>query len=89
MRRDAFVMSGVWTPTPVQNNFRPPPEPVDSTTGVLNLVYLPNFSATTVAKGYTVEEPTMRIWFRATAEPAKVRTAILASVRVLRNIVFS
>ena len=48
---DAFVISGCSTPTPLQNSFKPPPEPVDSITGVLNLVDLPNLSATTVAKG--------------------------------------
>jgi hypothetical protein len=37
----------------------PPPDPVDSIFGVLNSVVFPNRSATTVAKGYTVEEPTM------------------------------
>ena len=57
--RDAFVMSGVASPTPEQNNFRPPPEPVDSTLGVRNLVDLPKRSATTVENGYTVDEPTM------------------------------
>ena len=39
MRRDEFVMSGVFVPTPEQNSFKPPPEPVDSTTGVLNGVF--------------------------------------------------
>jgi len=43
----------------------PPPEPVDSITGVLYSVDCPNFSATIVAKGYTVEEPTIEIWSRA------------------------
>ena len=70
MRRDALVMSGVFTPTPAQNSFRPPPDPVASITGVLNLELLPNRSATTVANGYTVDEPTMRTWSRATAWPA-------------------
>jgi hypothetical protein len=31
---------------------------VDSILGVLNSVFLPNLSATTVENGYTVEEPT-------------------------------
>ena len=44
-------MSGCSTPIPLQKSFRPPPDPVDSMTGVLNLVDLPNLSATTVAKG--------------------------------------
>ena len=46
-------------PTPLQNNFMPPPEPVDSTIGVLEEFLLPNSSATMVEKGKTVEEPTM------------------------------
>ncbi len=59
IRREALVMSGCSTPTPAQNSFRPPPEPVDSIFGVLKPVVLPNCSATTVANGYTVDEPTM------------------------------
>ena len=59
MRREAFVMSGCSTPMPSQKSLSPPPDPVDSTLGVLNSVDFPKVSATTVAKGYTVEEPTM------------------------------
>ena len=33
---DALVISGVVIPIPLQKIFIPPPEPVDSTTGVLN-----------------------------------------------------
>ena len=44
-------MSGVPVPTPAQNSFRPPPEPVASIFGVLKSVVLPNLSATTVANG--------------------------------------
>ena len=51
MARDALVMSGYFTPMPAQNSLRPPPEPVLSMTGVLNLVVLPKRSATTVANG--------------------------------------
>ena len=47
---------------PAQNNLAPPPEPVLSMTGVLNFVVLPKFSATAVANGNTVEEPTIRIF---------------------------
>ena len=36
-------------------------EPVDSTTGVLNFEVRPNCSATAVAKGNTVDEPTISI----------------------------
>ena len=61
MRREALVMSGWFLPTPAQNNFKPPPEPVLSITGVLKLVPFPNFSATTVANGNTVDEPTILI----------------------------
>ena len=43
----------------------PPPVPVASTTGVLNLVRLPKRSATVVENGNTVDDPTMRIWSRA------------------------
>jgi len=58
MALDAFVTEGEFGPIPAQNNFIPPPVPVDSTIGVANLPSLPNLSATTVVKGYTVEEPT-------------------------------
>jgi hypothetical protein len=51
MRREAFVMSGYWTPTPPQNSFNPPPLPVDSIVGVRKFVVRPNCSATTVANG--------------------------------------
>ncbi len=60
---------------PAQNSFMPPPVPVDSTTGVFVPEDLPNCSATAVVKGYTVEEPTMRIWSRAWAAPVRARPA--------------
>ena len=47
--------------TPAQKSLNPPPEPVDSILGVLKRVVLPNLSATTVAKGYTVDDPTILI----------------------------
>ena len=59
MRREAFTMSGWSTPTPPQKSFMPPPVPVDSILGVLNPPMFPKCSATVVAKGYTVDEPTM------------------------------
>src|SRR6056300_1287354 len=65
MALDAFVTEGEFGPIPAQNNFIPPPVPVDSTIGVACLPFLPNLSATTVVKGYTVEEPTTLIWFVA------------------------
>ena len=40
----------------------PPPEPVLSILGVFMPVSLPKFSATTVEKGYTVDDPTTLIW---------------------------
>ena len=51
IRRDELVISGCSTPTPAQKILKPPPDPVDSTLGVLNLVVLPNRSATTVVNG--------------------------------------
>ena len=38
------MISGYFFPIPAQNNFAPPPDPVLSTIGVLNLVVLPNCS---------------------------------------------
>jgi hypothetical protein len=51
MRREAFVTSGWPSPVPVQNNFMPPPVPVDSTTGVFMPEVRPNCSATAVVNG--------------------------------------
>ena len=48
---DAFVISGCSVPSPAQKSFKPPPDPVDSITGVLNPLVFPNLSATTVANG--------------------------------------
>ena len=45
----------------------PPPEPVDSTIGVLYFVFLPNSSATAVEKN-TVDEPTILICSSAFTE---------------------
>ncbi len=61
MRREALAMSGLSTPTPAQNSLMPPPVPVDSILGVLKVPLRPKFSATVVAKGKTVEEPTTAI----------------------------
>ena len=61
IRRDEFVISGWFSPRPEQKSFKPPPDPVLSTIGVLNFVVRPKFSATVVAKGYTVEDPTIFI----------------------------
>ena len=35
IRREELVISGCSTPTPAQNSFKPPPDPVDSILGVL------------------------------------------------------
>ena len=78
IRRDALVTSGWSTPTPAQNSLSPPPEPVLSTTGVLFSVVLPNSSATAVAKGNTVEEPTILIWSRASAALVSATDAVSA-----------
>ena len=67
MAREALAMSGKSTPVPEQNSLMPPPVPVDSTLGVLNLPPRPKFSATAVEKGKTVEEPTMLMVSRAMA----------------------
>ena len=47
---DAFVISGCSKPIPAQNNFIPPPEPVDSTIGA-GFPCCANFSATIVENG--------------------------------------
>ena len=44
--REELVMSGVLIPSPAQKSFMPPPEPVDSTTGVAYSLVAPNSSAT-------------------------------------------
>src|SRR5690606_24337894 len=51
MRREALATSGYWGPTPLQKSLMPPPVPVLSTLGVLNLPCRPNCSATVVVKG--------------------------------------
>ena len=82
MRREALAISGYWMPTPAQNSLTPPPVPVLSTTGVLNLVLLPKVSATVAANGNTVEEPTMRMRSRASAAPPRIMPASAATTRV-------
>ena len=75
-------MSALSTPTPSQNSLKPPPVPVLSTTGVLNLVVLPNSSATRVENGYTVEEPTMRVVtsLRRPATSTVAKTATVSAI---------
>src|SRR3546814_1777379 len=62
----------------------PPPVPVDSTTGAEKLDLLANSSDTAWVYGKTVDEPTMRIWSRASAmagaamtRPVRAATASL------------
>ena len=50
---------------------------------------LPNCSATAVVNGYTVEEPTMRIWSRADAAPANAAKPTAAAVEKAMNLVFT
>ena len=50
-------MSGNPKPIPEQNNFNPPPDPVDSMTGALKFVLLANLSATIVAKEKQLKIP--------------------------------
>ena len=66
---------------PLQNSFMPPPVPVDSITGVLKPLDWPNFSATMVAKGYTVDDPTIEIWSRAWAAPIMVMDIAAATAK--------
>jgi hypothetical protein len=82
MRRDALAMSGNCGPTPLQKSLMPPPVPVLSTFGVLNLPPRPNCSATVVVNGYTVDEPTMLMESRAAcacAVPLRAQTMPAAS----------
>jgi len=57
-------MSGVSAPTPAQNRLIPLPVPVDSNMGEDWAPLMLNCSATALAKGNTVEEPTIRISLR-------------------------
>jgi hypothetical protein len=83
MGREELAISMVFSPTPAQKVFRPADEPPDSTIGVLNLgLDLPNCSATTLAKGKTVDEPAIFTWSRACAAPATLSTARVARAAV-------
>jgi hypothetical protein len=53
----------------------PPPVPVLSIFGVLNLPARPNCSATVVVNGYTVDEPTMLMESRADCACAALPSA--------------
>ena len=90
IRLDAFVISGCSSPIPAQNNFIPPPEPVDSITGVLFPEPRPYSSATTVAKGNTVDDPTIEIVSRASALPvgSRNRTLNITNKKYLKILIF-
>ena len=63
-------MSGVSAPTPEQNSLIPPPVPVDSISGDLKSGFArAKLSATVLAKGNTVDEPTARIESRVPDDP--------------------
>src|SRR5687767_11543668 len=94
MRREAFATSGNCGPTPLQNSLMPPPVPVLSTFGVLNLPARPNCSATVVVNGYTVEEPTMLMesradWASAAVLRAPARAMASDVMRILRVTCFA
>src|SRR5690606_30696889 len=89
MRREELAMSMVLGPTPAQNWRRPPPEPPEPTTGVLNSgKALPNASATIEAKGSTVDEPAIWIvsgdW--AIEAPDWIARASVAADAVRKNL---
>src|SRR5690554_1795996 len=85
MAREELAISMVFSPTPWQNWRRPPPEPPEPTTGVLNCgKLLPNSSATMLAKGRTVDEPAIWRVSRAMAavEKPTARPVARATPRV-------
>src|SRR5690606_40238136 len=89
IRRDELAISIVFSPIPWQNWRRPPLEPPEPTTGVLNSGNaLPNSSATMLAKGRTVDEPAIWIVSRdcAAAAPIDAATAIEATAAVRKNL---
>jgi hypothetical protein len=57
---ELFAMSGYESPTPSQKSLNPPPEPLDSIVGKTTLIFS-NSPLIIIAKGYTVEEPTILI----------------------------
>ena len=83
IRLDALVMSGCCSPLPAQKSFMPPPEPVDSTIGVLYFDFLPNSSATAVEKGNTVDDPTILICSSAFTEMPGIKRIERATINDL------
>ncbi len=70
----------------LQNCFKPPEEPPEPTTGVLNCgKVLPNSSATILAYGRTVEEPA--IWMVSRAAFAVVVTAAADTAKAMAMLV--
>ena len=77
-------MSMVLPPVPWQNCRRPPPEPPEPTTGVLNCgKLLPKSSATILANGSTVDEPAIWRLLRLLALELAVEAALLVALLLL------
>ena len=53
------------------------------------MVDWPNFSATIVANGYTVDDPTIEIWSLACAAVDRARLAIMPAIQEMKRILFS
>ena len=58
-------------------------------TGVLKPLDWPNFSATIVANGYTVDDPTIEIWSLACAAVERARPPIMPAIKGVKRILFS
>ena len=57
-------------------------------TGVLKPLDWPNFSATIVANGYTVDDPTIEIWSLACAAVERARPPIMPAIKGVKRILF-
>src|SRR5690606_39719517 len=76
----------VLSPTPLQNCFKPPDEPPEPTTGVLNCgKVLPNSSATILAYGSTVEEPAIWMVSRAACAVVTAVAPVTANAKADRK----
>lgn len=80
MRREAPAMSGLPSARLEQNSFRPPPDPMLSTTGVSKAPPRPNCSDAIDTNGATVEE--LAIWMRSAAVAGKASVAASKSPTV-------